>query len=147
LPNVVSQNREDEDPEENPEENPESNPAEEKIGIWLPREFSRPTSRSTATPSTTGVASPRIELSDDRKANLLARLRELDIQDGVQVERNFALLSPRLHICEQSHICVRRCTRICRREFCGVCLFHYKKVHFLFEKVEGDFGYASQVYN
>ena len=59
----------------------------EKLGLWLPKESYRSTlaDKTSQSTSVSTSSSPRVALSDDRKAHLLAKLRELDIKEGVQV--------------------------------------------------------------
>ena len=67
----------------------------EKLGLWLPKESYRSTlaDKTSQSTSVSTSSSPRVALSDDRKAHLLAKLRELDIKEGVQVNTTRFYLS------------------------------------------------------
>jgi hypothetical protein len=78
----------------------------ENVGLWLPKDSYRSTLTEKTSASASESTSPRVALSDDRKAHLLAKLRELDIQEGVQVRL--------LPISVQSYSMTRLKTRMAR---------------------------------
>ena len=62
----------------------------EKLGLWLPKEMLSRSPRSEAEDSNHRTSS--LVLAGDRKANLLAKLRELDAEHGVQNSKQVSLV-------------------------------------------------------